>query len=1620
MTNPWLKPRLLPFAVATLLVTGSLLTSVPAAAQNCSESTPAKAVNSLFWGSLRPGDVSAGLPVQLPDDRDSTDYTGNNLPNQFRPLYSSVEAENNWVFTSYADGFRIWDVSGANAERPVQVSAGDIRSGAGCQPSGFWVVTPGCSEIKQFFWDIDTPPGRDDIFAMSGVAGVGLSIIDATNKQMPSLYYQEVGKGSTFQGTEVFVDTIGGRDYAFLAANAGATPDGIVRSGLHLYDMTAARALGRCAENTNETIQCPGVYKGRIGAAVAAVYVDGVTTSSGRHLLAVSSGGFEQGTKGIQIWDVTNPSSPVNLESSGSAGRLLTNQISFGVALWEQSSHQYLAVNTGPGGAQIYDITSCVSAGGCSSLGSPIWTGNWTQWGQAPLGADRYYVTFSRSNGKPMLYFASNDQCSGGRQREFLFDASSASAPVEITPRTTATVGGRTIDYWSWYYSGNSLLGDPNLVPGFSRVTPYHGKFLGSVFYRVAQTIFDAHVWTNATPQPPVANFQWSPTTDIYAGTPVTFTDTSSGTVTDRLWTFPADASVTSSTASPVTVSFSTEGVKSVTLEATNSVGTTSISRQLTVLNPAPNVGGVAHAPAGAPLTCQSVTFTANGITGSPSPTLSWVVKDGSNSQVYPLSGSLSGNPVVLPAMTLGAGSYSAVVTAANGHSPDAVVSHGFSLVAPSAITFNGPGGAPVCTNCTSGTPPFGTVTLDASVSGATEYSWDFGDGVFHGYADNDPTYNVPTTSFSYSTTGPRSIRVKVRNCAGNEVVSATLAVTIDHIQPVSVDVFSARGCLFNPCVLPAGVVTFDVQVSGGPTVYEYDWTGLGVWDTTTGAPLDGVVTRTYAVGSYQPKIRIRRGTEPPIVRESSPAQIQIENVQQQPASISVSGSGGQINQALTFTASASNCSPAATGWTWNTGGGTGSSNTSSIQITWTTSGTKTVSATNSGCSATGSTSVVISDPAAPSLTPAFVTSPANPKAGDTITFDGTGSQGGPTGWAWDLGGGLIKTGATTTHSFATAGTYPVKLEVSKPGNGANCSLGLCTASLTKQIVVSPSTPALPPLLPSFETTPACEGGFGAELCTATVGQAIQFRSTSSGDPTGFTWTFSDGSSAAEPNPSHAWNSAGSFLVRLTITRGTETASAQKNFTVSPPPAPAGKMAVLPWVVQNNTADVDLSDLYLYNPGPQELHLTIAYHNKGTPAPNPPTMQRTVAAGATLQVLALLGQFHVDNTSGYISVLAGEGEPQPLAVGFHLGLDGTKRFGQVLPGYTLPDTPDSGPIVYHLIGLQDTTERGTSFGATNAGFTPSSYSLRFFDKDGVELGSRPSAALAANSQEQLDRGAQQTLGVNNRADYRIEVEVADGGNVFPFAVTKWESSADQGLVTARREGGRPRQYLLGMFNGAGGKQTQWSSDAVLVNPTDQPMAVTLSFVNALGGKAPAPRAKTLQAGQTLRVVDVLKGEFKVKTGAGIIVVDSPGVGGVYPVVLGDTYNTAGNSRFGQVVPSVDDRDVATTGRTQVLIGLQEDNINKSTLWLHNPAGTAASAELAFRKLDGTVLSRLVVNVGAGKAVQVPARVNKGLPKSFSGAFTVEVKVNAGQLYAGAQVLNKGTNDPAFNLGQLRP
>ena len=85
---------------------------------------------------------------------------------------------------------------------------------------------------------------------------------------------------------------------------------------------------------------------------------------------------------------------------------------------------------------------------------------------------------------------------------------------------------------------------------------------------------------------------------------------------------------------------------------------------------------------------------------------------------------------------------------------------------------------------------------------------------------------------------------------------------------------------------------------------------------------------------------------------------------------ITVSGpTSGQTDQVLTFTATATNCAPSATGWSWSTSGAlpAGETNGPSISLSWSFAGTKTISVSNSACgAATGTHNVTISDGGGP------------------------------------------------------------------------------------------------------------------------------------------------------------------------------------------------------------------------------------------------------------------------------------------------------------------------------------------------------------------------------------------------------------------------------------------------------------------------------------------------------------------------------------------------------------------------------------------------------------------------------------------------------------------------------
>lgn len=157
------------------------------------------------------------------------------------------------------------------------------------------------------------------------------------------------------------------------------------------------------------------------------------------------------------------------------------------------------------------------------------------------------------------------------------------------------------------------------------------------------------------------------------------------------------------------------------------------------------------------------------------------------------------------------------------------------------------------------------------------------------------------------------------------------------------------------------------------------------------------------------------------------------------------------------------------------------------------------------------------------------------------VALDGSASSdpdGTIASYEWDFGDGTTGTGATTTHTYATAGDFTVTLTV-KDDNGA-------TATKTRAVTTT--------LAPNQDPT--------AAFTTATNLLAATVDATTSTDPDGtidtYAWDFGDGGTGSGATASHTYASAGTYTVKLTVTdnRG-GTATVTHDVTVAPNQAPS-------------------------------------------------------------------------------------------------------------------------------------------------------------------------------------------------------------------------------------------------------------------------------------------------------------------------------------------------------------------------------------------------------------------------------------------------------------------------------
>jgi PKD repeat protein len=247
-----------------------------------------------------------------------------------------------------------------------------------------------------------------------------------------------------------------------------------------------------------------------------------------------------------------------------------------------------------------------------------------------------------------------------------------------------------------------------------------------------------------------------------------------------------------------------------------------------------------------------------------------------------------------------------------------------------------------------------------------------------------------------------------------------------------------------------------------------------------------------------------------------------------------------QAGQTIYFTAAKSTAAPGRriVSYDWDFGSGRTDSGMT-VSKRYDTPGTYKVTLTvtdDSGRKGVTSKDVAVS--AAGAVTADFTFSPTAPVAGQTVFFN-AGSSTTPAGttitsYAWDFGDGSTGTGVTPSHAFGAAGTYVVRLTITNSAGQ--------TATTTKNVTVGVAPTA------DFSFSPT----------DPTVGQTVFFNAASSTTPAGTTitsyaWDFGDGSTGSGATASHAFGSARTFVVRLTITNDAgQTSTTTKQVTVKP------------------------------------------------------------------------------------------------------------------------------------------------------------------------------------------------------------------------------------------------------------------------------------------------------------------------------------------------------------------------------------------------------------------------------------------------------------------------------------
>ncbi|PJA76423.1 hypothetical protein CO151_02880 [bacterium CG_4_9_14_3_um_filter_65_15] len=426
----------------------------------------------------------------------------------------------------------------------------------------------------------------------------------------------------------------------------------------------------------------------------------------------------------------------------------------------------------------------------------------------------------------------------------------------------------------------------------------------------------------------------------------------------------------------------------------------------------------------------------------------------------------------------------------------------GYGLVDAEAAVGGGPI-APVAdftADVTSGCQPLTVNFTDLSINSVTNWLWDFGDGA---------TDTLQNPGHTYTIAGSYTVALIATGPAGSDTLTTPNFITVNQppTADFSADVLSGTAPL---------AVQFTDLSTGGPTAW--------IWYLGDGSQsnLQNPSIIYAAPGDYTIVLQVDNACGSDVT--SKITYIHVTAPAPPVADFSGTPTSGCAPLEVQFTDASTGD---ITSWAWDFGDGA----TDTLQNplhTFVNAGSYDVGLTVTGPGGfdnlTLSAMVTVSGPP----TAAFAMSDTTGTAPLMVTFSDL-STGGPTAWAWDFGDASTDTVQNPVHTYTAAGAFTATLIA---GNAC----GADTTSLLVQV-----DPVLGPVA-AFSATPTSG-------CSPV---AVNFTDESTGSITGWNWDFGDATGDTVQNPSHNYNTAGSYDVRLIVfgTGGNDTLTVPAMVTV--------------------------------------------------------------------------------------------------------------------------------------------------------------------------------------------------------------------------------------------------------------------------------------------------------------------------------------------------------------------------------------------------------------------------------------------------------------------------------------